>query len=218
MSLDRSSSSFRTLIVGSAFVLGGLIGLIDGLSSAYIAFSIFYLIPIFLAAWFGNRTVAISVALVCALAGFVADLWTFDALDVSTLFAVTNLVLRIALFVLMAIVLSQLHDAMGREQELAEREREASLRLHDLNELKGQLMRSVAVDAREPLGDIYARVVTLGFDMPNMSMGESREVLNEIADASRRLSGLVNTLLDEKRLAPVAPQPEAESGATTQPG
>jgi K+-sensing histidine kinase KdpD len=67
------------------------------------------------------------------------------------------------------------------------------------------LIRSVVTEAHEPLGDIYARVVTLGFDMPNLSMGESREVLKEIADASRRLSELVNTLLGEDGDAPTRP-------------
>jgi K+-sensing histidine kinase KdpD len=200
-------------MVGAAFVLAGVVGLVDALSSAYIAFSIFYLTPIFLATWFGNRTAAISVAVACGLIGVVADLWTFDSLGVSPWFAATNLALRLTLFVLMAIVLSQLHAAMGREKEVSEREHEAAERLQELNELKGQLMRSVAVDAREPLGDIYARVVTLGFDMPKMSMVESREVLNEIADASRRLSGLVNTLLDEERPAPAVPEPAADAAS-----
>jgi signal transduction histidine kinase len=187
------------VIVGASFALAGVVGYVDAVSSAYIAFSIFYMIPIFFAAWFGNRIAAISVAVACGLAGLMADLWTLSSLGVDKWFAFANLALRLTLFVLVAVVMSQLHDAMGREKEVAEREREASERLQQLNEMKDQLMRSVAVNAREPLGDIYARVVTLGFDMPQLSMGESREVLNEIADASRRLSELVNTLLAEER-------------------
>jgi K+-sensing histidine kinase KdpD len=117
------------------------------------------------------------------------------------------------------VLFSRLHDAMRREQELVkrerqatDREREAAERLQELNEMQDRLIRSVVTEAHEPLGDIYARVVTLGFDMPNLSMGESREVLNEIADASRRLSELVNTLLREDGGAPIKP------GATTRTG
>ncbi len=63
-------------------------------------------------------------------------------------------------------------------------------------------MRSVIVGAREPLGDIYARIVTLGFDLPTLSVSETRVVLNEIADASRRLSTLVNNLVPDENAVP----------------
>jgi K+-sensing histidine kinase KdpD len=209
---DRMSSRARVAIVAASFVLACAVGLVDAASSAYIAFSIFYLIPIFLAAWFGRRVLGILVAVTCALAGFAADSWTLNALDVHGGYAFANLCLRLMLFTLVAVLFSRLHDAMRREQELvtrereaADREREASERLQELNEMQVRLMRSVVTDAREPLGDIYARVVALGFDMHQHNMGDSAEILNEIADASRRLSELVETLQQEDR--PSTPEP-----------
>lgn len=214
MLFERMSSKGRWAIVSASFVVAGFVGLLDAASSAYIAFSIFYTIPIFLAAWFGNRVVAIVVAVVCGLSGFAADAWTLDSLGVHQAYAFVNLALRLSLFGLVSILFCRLHDTLVRETELAarereaaDREREAAERLQDLNEMKDRLMRSVVADAREPLGDIYARVVTLGFDMPRLTMGESREVLNEIADANRRLSELVNTLLDEQRVADAPAEP-----------
>jgi len=208
MQVARPSTRSRVIIVVAAFLLAGVVGVVDALSSVYIAFSIFYLIPIFLAAWYADETSAICVAVVCGFAGLLADLTTLQHLDVDLTYAFANLALRLALFVLVAIVLARFHVAMGREKAVAEREREASERLEELNQMKDRLMRSVVMEAREPLADIYARVVTLGFDMPNLTTGQSREVLNEIADASRRLSELVNTLLDEERLKRPAAEPE----------
>jgi len=213
MDLDRSSARSQALIVGAAFVLACVVGLVDAITSAYIAFSIFYLIPVFIAAWYANEAASVSIAVACAFAGLIADLATLRDLDVSVAFGVVNLVLRLTLFIVFAVVLSRLHDAMGREKQVAEREREASERLEELNQMKDRLMRSVVMEAREPLADIYARVVTLGFDIPNLTAGQSREVLNEIAEASRRLSGLVNTLLDEERLT--QPASETEVGAAS---
>ncbi len=170
--------------------------------------------PIFLAAWFGNRVVAVLVAVTCGLSGFAADIWTLDVLGVPQAYAFVNVGLRLILFGVVSILFSHLHDTLvrgtelaAREREAADREREAAERLQDLNEMKDRLMRSVVADAREPLGDIYARVVTLGFDMPRLTMGESREVLNKIADANRRLSALVDTLLDEQRAAGTPAEP-----------
>ena len=213
MDLDRSSARSQALIVVAAFVLACVVGFVDAVTSAYIAFSIFYLIPVFIAAWYANEAAAISIAVACGFAGLIADLATLRDLDVSVAFGIANLVLRLTLFIVFAVVLSRLHAAIGREKEVSEREREASERLEELNQMKDRLMRSVVMEAREPLADIYARVVTLGFDMPNLTTGQSREVLNEIADASRRLSELVNTLLDEEQLAQPSAQPEV--GATT---
>ena len=109
-----------------------------------------------------------------------------------------NLGCRLLLFVLIATLVSRLKETRDREQHLAELEHEAAERLQELNDIKDALMRSVIVGAREPLGDIYARIVTLGFDLPTLSVTETRAVLAEIADASRRLSTLVNNLIPEE--------------------
>ena len=155
------------------------------------------------------------MAVACGFAGLLADLVTLHDLGGGSAFAFVNLALRLALFIMFGILLSRLRRAVDREQEVAEREREAADRLAELNAMKDKLMRSVVMDAREPLGDIYARIVSLGFDMPNLTTNETREVLSEIADASRRLSTLVNTLLDEERLAAQA-EPQPDAGATPQ--
>ncbi len=188
--MERSTRSRAIVVVGS-FVLVLLIGYIDGRSSAYIAFSIFYMIPIFLASWFAGRWAGIAIAVSSALAGLAAD---FLSIGAAPAYAYTNVVLRLVLFVVMASVFARMAELMRREQAVAEREREAAERLEQLAVVRDALMRSVALDAREPLGDIYARIVTLGFDLPTLTTGETREVLSEIADASRRLSDLVDTL------------------------
>lgn len=219
MFLDRISGRVRVAIVAASFVLAGVVGLVDAASSAYIAFSIFYVIPIFLAAWFGNRVVGVLVVVTCGFAGFAADAWTLGSLGLQGAYAYANLGLRLMLFGLVCVLFSRLHEAMRREQglvkrerEATDREREAAVRLQELNEMQDRLMRSVVTKAHEPLGDIYARVVALGFDMPNLSMGQSREVLNEIADASRRLSHLVDTLLQEEDGASAEPEISARPG------
>ena len=63
---------------------------------------------------------------------------------------------------LIATLVSRLKETRIAEQHLAELEHEAAERLQELNDIKDALMRSVIVGAREPLGDIYARIVTLG--------------------------------------------------------
>jgi K+-sensing histidine kinase KdpD len=191
----------RVALALGCLALVGVVAYIDSRSSAYIAFSIFYIVPIALAAWYGGRTISLVVAVVSGLGGFAADVWSTQAHE---RFALSNLGLRLVLFVLIATLISRVKQTQDREQRLAELEREATQRLQELNDMKDALMRSVIIGAREPLGDIYARIVTLGFDLPRLSVSETRVVLNEIADASRRLSTLVNNLVPEEAAAPPA--------------
>ena len=214
MKVDQLSFRTRATLVALSFVLVGIVGYIDGATSAHIAFSIFYVIPVCLAAWCGNRVTGLLAAVTSALAGLAADVLGAGAAPVYTY---VNLVCRLVLFVLAALLVSRNKEMMGREQAVAAREHDAATRLQELNDVKDELMRSVAMDARVPLGDIYARIVTLGFDMTTLTTSETREVLNEVADASRRLSALVDNLLPADRIQPSEPAHETEA-APTGPG
>lgn len=191
----------RVALVSGCLALVATVAYLDGLSSAYIAFSIFYIVPIALAAWYGDRTIGLVVAVASGIGGFAADV---SQGTVQHPFALVNLGLRLVLFVLIATMIARIKQTREREQRLAELEHEATQRLQELNDMKDVLMRSVIVGAREPLGDIYARIVSLGFDLPKLSVSETRVVLNEIADASRRLSTLVNNLVPDEIAAPSA--------------
>jgi signal transduction histidine kinase len=202
---DRLTGTTRavTLALG-CLALVAVVAYIDYRSSAYIAFSIFYVVPIAFAAWYGSRWIGVVTAVASGLGGFAADIWASTA---HHLFAWVNLGLRLVLFTLVALMISRIKETREREHRLAELEREAMQRLQELNDMKDALMRSVIVGAREPLGDIYARIVTLGFDLPTLSVSETRAVLAEIADASRRLSTLVNNLVPDESEAITSNRP-----------
>lgn len=196
MKADRlTGTTRRAALALGCLALVAIVAYADGRSSAYIAFSSFYVVPIALAAWYGDRTIGLVIAVTSGLGGLAADIWSADAPHP---FALANLGFRLVLFVLIATMTARIMKTRDREHRLARLEHEATQRLRELNDMKDALMRSVIVDAREPLGDIYARIVTLGFDLPTLSVSETRLVLNEIADASRRLSTLVNNLVPDE--------------------
>jgi hypothetical protein len=202
MKADRlTGTTRRAALALGCFAVVATVAFVDSRSSAYIAFSIFYIVPIALAAWYGDRAIGLVIAVASGLGGLAADISQVDAQHP---FAELNLGFRLVLFILVAALISRLKQTRDREQRLAELEREATQRLQELNDMKDALMRSVIVGAREPLGDIYARIVTLGFDLPTLSVSETRAVLAEIADASRRLSTLVNNLVPDKSADPPA--------------
>lgn len=211
MDTDRPTTQ-RVAFTFGCLALVVFVAYLDWLSTSYIAFSVFYVVPIAVAAWYGDRTLALIIAVACGLGGLIADL---SAPDAHVGFALVNLCCRLVLFGLVATLISRARSTREREQRLAELEREATQRLQELNDMKDELMHSVIIGAREPLGDIYARIVTLGFDLPTLSVAETRAVLAEIADASRRLSALVNNLVPSTTVYPPANGSTVEAPASS---
>jgi K+-sensing histidine kinase KdpD len=105
-------------------------------------------------------------------------------------YAYANSGFRFALLLVVALTVSRLHEAMDRERQAAA--------------AQATLMRSVAADAQTPLGDIYARVVDLGFDL-NVDEAVKRELVGEIVRASGKLGRLVRQLEASERDATDAP-------------
>jgi K+-sensing histidine kinase KdpD len=193
MNLFEDSRRARTAIGVGALGMTALVGFVDS-QVLYVVFSIFYLIPVFLAAWFVGRRAGLAVALASAVFGLAADLWSSPA---PAVYAYVNSLLRLALFAGAALVVSRLHESMAREREVAAREQAAAEQLKEVAQLRTELMHAVAEGAQEPLAQIYARVVNLGFDLSTAPEAESRVVLTEIAAASARLSRLVDSLLQD---------------------
>lgn len=184
----------RGAILGIAFASIFLVGYVDGRTSAYIAFSIFYIVPIFVLSWLGNRWMGAAAAITSALCGLAADVWTIGARPA---YAYVNLGSRLALFLVVSWAFTRIHTVLREERRLGEREHELAEREREIREIQGRLVRSVVDEARAPLGEIYATVVDLGFDGHAISPEDLKELLRELAGASVKVSRLVETLETE---------------------
>jgi K+-sensing histidine kinase KdpD len=173
------------LLVTCLGVVGG-VGYVDS-RLPELSFALFYLIPVFLSAWYLGRLAGVGLAAASAGFGLAADLVS-DHADVG--YAYANSGFRFALLLVVALTVSRLHEAMDRERQAAA--------------AQATLMRSVAADAQTPLGDIYARVVDLGFDL-NVDEAAKRELVGEIVRASGKLGRLVRQLEASERDATDAP-------------
>lgn len=193
---DRTVA-FRAGILALSLGLVALVGYIDGRSSAYIAFSIFYIPPVVLATWFSGRLAGVAVAAAAASMGLAADLWT---MHVSRIYPITNMCFRLLLFSATALVVARLQEALVRERALSEANREAAERLQAANDLKDALMRTVVDDVRAPLGSIFASAVTLRMAQRDLTSADAAELVGQIAAASSDLSALVEQLTQAERI------------------
>ncbi len=189
-SIERPAAT-RIWIVAAALASIPVVGYLDGLTSAYIAFSIFYVVPIILCAWFGTRSVAVAAAGLAILSGLAADVWSIGARPVYTF---VNLGSRVTLFFILALAFSQLRRAVEDQRELARSQHLLAAQQEELSELRRRLMEEVLEATRGPLGEIYAKVVDFSFDNQTLSPENARDLMRELAQASKEVSRLIETL------------------------
>ena len=175
--MDRTGTKVGIIAGAVAFI--AVVGFIDS-RFPDLTFALFYLIPVFLTSWYIGRAVGAGIATASAVFGLVADIVSDNA---SIGYAYANGTFRLVLLLIVGSIVVRLHVAIARERLTAT--------------TRGELMRRVAAGAQEPLGDINARVVDLGFEL-SASAPDRRQLIGEIVQASGRLARLVQQLEEEE--------------------
>ncbi len=99
-------------------VLTCVIGITDYLSGNELSFSVFYVLPISLIAWFTNKRYGLGISLISALVWLIAEIATREPYS-SSLIPVWNTLIRLTFYVIITLLLSALREAVKRESELA---------------------------------------------------------------------------------------------------
>jgi signal transduction histidine kinase len=174
------SLSKRSL-VASGLILTVLLGAADYLTGPELSFSIFYLIPVCLVAWFVGGQAGIAMAVVGAIVWLVADLAAGHFYSHPAI-AYWNATVRLGFFIItsaLAFAVSALRTSHQRQEEL---------------------VRFIAHDLRSPLGVVIGGLHALReADGGTMDMTQKDLVETCTASANRMLM-LVNSLLDVARL------------------
>ena len=104
------------LLIGSLLVF--LLGLIDFLTGYKFSFSLFYLAPISLIAWYKSRDFGLGFSIVSAIVWLVADYFSGDPnTDPTTM--VWNTLIRMGFFIIVTLLLSALRAAYDNNQTIA---------------------------------------------------------------------------------------------------
>jgi len=104
-----------TIFLVAVFAVG-VIGWLDFSTGLYLSFALFYLVPIGVVTSFAGRAWGIVMAVVCTAAGLIGDLASLDAQGIAPFW---NAAMRLGVFVVVVVVLSQLRRAHEAERELA---------------------------------------------------------------------------------------------------
>jgi len=104
-----------TIFLVAVFAVG-VIGWLDFSTGIYLSFALFYLVPIGFVTSFAGRGWGIVMAVVCTAVGLIGDLSSLEAQGIVPFW---NATMRLGVFVVVVIVLSQLRRANQAERELA---------------------------------------------------------------------------------------------------
>lgn len=107
-SLEKQSNS---TFVFAGFILIGIIGSIDYLTGYEFAFSVFYVLPIFMVTWFTNQRFGLVISVASAIVWLVADVSTGQTYS-SPFIPFWNSFIRFAFFIIITILLASLKSSL----------------------------------------------------------------------------------------------------------
>ena len=165
--LLSSSPLFRRSAI--AFLILAL-ALIDILNGYEYSFSVFYLLPVAIAAWYDARALAAAAILVSALAWFVADSFAGHPYS-NQLIPVWNAFVRLVFFSVVAVLLGQLRKYIAQLQSMAMLDPLTQIHNSRALRLQYQIMRSLAERHGESLS--VALIDLDGFKQVNDRYGHS---------------------------------------------
>lgn len=176
--LEYLSKRSRLFLLVLSFVLIVLVGTFDYLTGPELAFSIFYLIPIFLVAWLAGGGTGVVMSIAGATVWLIADLLAEHSYSHPAI-PYWNAIVRLGFFLIVTYALSTLRASKKRQEELGQ------FIVHDL---------------RSPLANVMIGLHTLQ-DIAGEAMDATQKDLVKMCMISGdRMLTLIKSLLDLARL------------------
>ncbi|MDP2753773.1 MAG: diguanylate cyclase, partial [Nitrospirota bacterium] len=119
--LEYLGKKSRPFLIVLGFVLVAFIGVIRYLTGPEFAFSLFFLLPIFLGTWFAGRWAGILLAIASALTWLTADLMMAPHYSHPGI-PYVNETLRLSVFLIVVVILSTLKVVLEREKMFARKD------------------------------------------------------------------------------------------------
>jgi diguanylate cyclase (GGDEF)-like protein len=115
LSLKKLSFSSRVLLFSGLLAAILILGILDYATGAELAFSIFYLFPVGIAAWYLGWEAGVALSILSALAWYVADAFTQTTPYDNPFIPAWNTGVRLMTFLIVTVLINALHTTLERE-------------------------------------------------------------------------------------------------------
>ena len=181
-------------------VLAILLALVDNLSGSEFSFSIFYLVPVGMAAWYLGLAQGLALATICCVA------WTLNDSILATqhyshwLIPVWNGVMRGLIFGVVAVLTARVHEVLRREHE-ARTQLLSAYEVLDTarNEqlvVKDRLLSHVSHELRTPLTALHQVLTILDDGLAGELAPQQKEYLGVALRNADQLRRMIGDLLE----------------------
>lgn len=176
--IDWLQARSKRQIVSLGAVLILLIGGADYVSGSELSFSVFYLIPVVILAWFADRRAGIRASAASAVLWFLADHFGGRVYS-SPLIPFWNAAVRLGFFLIVTFMVSWLYAAQARREELG---------------------HFVVHDLRSPLSNVLGSLHFLREISGDTLDADQQKLVGLAVASSNRMMTLINSLLDLSKL------------------
>lgn len=183
----------RTAVLALATSALFAVGAADYLSGYELSLSVFYLVPVALASWYAGRSSGISMAILSCLSWYIADMAANHPYS-NAVIPVWNALVRLAFFLITALLLTALRASLRAQLELARSD--ALTGLYGRREFGHRLQHDLALAQRRQSALTLAYVDADNFKAVNDTYGHEvgDRVLQAIADAMKKSFRAIDTL------------------------
>jgi two-component system sensor histidine kinase KdpD len=200
-------------VFGLGFVFTVSVAIVDHFltgSRIFVSLSLLYLMPIGLVTWNLGRTAGLVMSGIASVCGLIAESSVILEGQINFV-SYMNAVVRFAVLIVISMLVATLRESVLSQKRVAEQERQASLQLRELNEMKNTLLHAVSHDLKGPLSAILGSISTLQRGRQLGITDDERDGLFEAIQLSGgKMNRLVNDLLDLDRIDRGQLQPERE--------
>ncbi len=171
----------RWIVFVVTLALTAVIGYLDYITGPDLAFSIFYLLPVALATWYGGVWYGVAISLAGGLAWFLGDFYVNREIPLHAhiFIAYWNALVGFFSFLLVTLIMNWLRNALERQQQTI------AFLVHDL---------------RSPLTSVLTGLQTLESLEPEEQATLGKELTGLSISAGTRMLSMITSLLDLSRL------------------
>lgn len=184
--LNSKSGIFLEIM---AYIFVFLIGYVDYITGEEIAFSIFYLIPISIVAWYGSVLRGVIISVFCAFIWLEADLLALHLYSHSAI-PYWNALVRLGFFIIITFLLSSKRSSEEKSARLRS-EKEA---------MKDEFLATIAHDLKNPITSILGYIYILSIaDSGKVSSERIREGTKIMKMSCNIMLDLIDNMIDSYR-------------------